>query len=300
MIDYHLLEALVTYAQVGTLAKTAQQLGVTQPAISHTMRHLEEQLGVQLFIRTPNKLYLSETGKYAAREAKKLLNSNLNFTQRVQQFNQNQATLTIAANAPGPLIVLRALKAPNVKIWPDFLTTDAAAMLADGQVTCVLLNHPLDTFDTTSVFLGTENMSVNLPADSPLAHYPTLHFKDLNDQTLMSPQGIGFWHRIYQEQMPDAKFIYQDRSQVYSEILNYSSLPFFTTNLTNPADDWGMGLPQDRIVKPLTDKLAHQQFYAVFLTRHQERLHPLIERLQDQWDRLDATATYSPDTPSSS
>ena len=62
MIDYHLLEALVTYAQVGTLAKTAQQLGVTQPAISHTMRHLEEQLGVQLFIRTPNKLYLSETG----------------------------------------------------------------------------------------------------------------------------------------------------------------------------------------------------------------------------------------------
>ncbi|MDT7013742.1 transcriptional regulator [Levilactobacillus namurensis] len=116
----------------------------------------------------------------------------------------------------------------------------------------------------------------------------------------MSPQGIGFWHRIYQEQMPDAKFIYQDQSQVYSEILNYSSLPFFTTNLTNPADDWGMGLPQDRIVKPLTDKLAHQQFYAAFLTRHQERLHPLIERLQDQWDRLDATATYSPDTPSSS
>ena len=43
------------------------------------MKKLEEQLGVKLFIRKPNKLYLSETGKYTAREAKKLLNDNLDF-----------------------------------------------------------------------------------------------------------------------------------------------------------------------------------------------------------------------------
>lgn len=290
MIDYHLLEALVTYAKVGTLAKTADQLGLTQPAISHAMHNLEAQLGVALFIRTPNKLYLSETGKYAAREAQKLLNSNVNFTQRVQRFDQNQSTLTIAANAPGPLIVLRALHADNVKIWPDFLTDDAASMLSDGQITCALLNFPLDTFDTTAVYLGTENMAVNLPANSPLADQDTLEYKDLQGQTLMSPQGIGFWHHIYHDLMPGAKFIYQDQSREYSEILNYSSLPFFTTNLTNRGDAWGSGLPKDRLVKPLTDKSAHQPFYANFLTRNQDRLTPLIEKLQDQWDQLDAIA----------
>ena len=54
------------------IAKTADVLDLTRPAVTHSMKKLEEQLGVKLFIRKPNKLYLSETGKYTAREAKKL------------------------------------------------------------------------------------------------------------------------------------------------------------------------------------------------------------------------------------
>ena len=43
---------------------------------------------MKLFIRKPNKLYLSETGKYTAREAKKLINDNLDFTKKVKQFDR--------------------------------------------------------------------------------------------------------------------------------------------------------------------------------------------------------------------
>lgn len=288
MIDYHLLAVLATYAQVGTLAKTAQKLGFTQPAISHSMQKLETDLGVALFIRQPNKLYLSETGKYAAREAKKVLNNNANFVTRVQRFSQNQATLTVAANAPGPLIVLRSLAPTNVQIQADFLVANVAESLTDEQVTCVLINHPLKAFDITSVYLGTEKMAVNLPADSPLANQPTLTFQDLRGQTLLSPQNIGFWQTIYHDQIPAAKLIYQDQSQEYSEILNYSRLPFFTTNLTNLNDEWGQHLPNDRLLKPLTDKVAHQRFYACFLSRNRQRVMPLVEQLQERWAQLDA------------
>ena len=78
MIENCLLEELVAYAKYGTIAKTAEFLDLTQPAVTHSMKKLEEELGVKLFIRKPNKLYLSETGKYTAREAKKLINDNLN------------------------------------------------------------------------------------------------------------------------------------------------------------------------------------------------------------------------------
>lgn len=79
MIENHLLEELVIFTKYGAVTKTAEVPGLTQPAVTHSMKKLEEQLGVKLFIRKPNKLYLSETGKYTAREAKKLLNDNLDF-----------------------------------------------------------------------------------------------------------------------------------------------------------------------------------------------------------------------------
>ncbi len=55
------------------------------------MKKLEDELGVKLFIR----LYLSETVKYTAREAKKLINDNLDFIEKVKQFEKDQTTLII-------------------------------------------------------------------------------------------------------------------------------------------------------------------------------------------------------------
>lgn len=83
MLENYLLEESVAYAKYGTIAKTAEVLGLTQPAVTHSMKKLEEELGVKLFIRKPNKLYLSKNGKYTAREAKKLINDNLDFTKKL-------------------------------------------------------------------------------------------------------------------------------------------------------------------------------------------------------------------------
>lgn len=87
MIDLYLLEELVTFARTGTLAKTAAELGLTQPAVTHSMKKLEGELHVQLFKREPNKIYLTETGKYAAREAKKVLDNNQNFVDKIKVFH---------------------------------------------------------------------------------------------------------------------------------------------------------------------------------------------------------------------
>lgn len=39
MVENYLLEELVTFAKVGTLAKTAEYLGLTQPAVTHSMKN---------------------------------------------------------------------------------------------------------------------------------------------------------------------------------------------------------------------------------------------------------------------
>ncbi|GIL32437.1 transcriptional regulator [Lactobacillus paragasseri] len=285
MIENYLLEELVTFAKYGTVAKTAEVLGLTQPAVTHSMKKLEEDLGVTLFIRKPNKLYLSETGKYTAREAKKLIDDNLDFTKRVKQFEKDQTTLIVGVNAPGPGIVLRSLHDQNIQIVSDLVESNFENLLADHQVTCLLLNFPIEDRDITSTYLGTESMSVNLPAECNLNQYKELSFKMLKGKTILSPSPIGFWTKIYQDEIPDSKIIFQNESSEYSEILQYSVLPFFTTNLTSLDSQWGLNLPNNRSVRPLKDEVAHQKFYACYLKQNKDRVQPLIEKLQDQWSK---------------
>ena len=285
MIENYLLEELVTFAKYGTVAKTAEVLGLTQPAVTHSMKKLEEDLGVTLFIRKPNKLYLSETGKYTAREAKKLIDDNLDFTKRVKQFEKDQTTLIVGVNAPGPGIVLRSLHDQNIQIVSDSVESNFENLLADHQVTCLLLNFPIENRDITSTYLGTESMSVNLPAECNLNQHKELSFKMLKGKTILSPSPIGFWTKIYQDEIPDSKIIFQNESSEYSEILQYSVLPFFTTNLTSLDSQWGLNLPNNRSVRPLKDEVAHQKFYACYLKQNKDRVQPLIEKLQDQWSK---------------
>ncbi len=287
MIENYLLAELVAFAKYGTIAKTAAALNLTQPAVTHAMKKLENELGVKLFIRQPNKLYLSETGKYTAREAKKLINDNKNFVQKVKQYEQNQTILVVAANAPGPTIVLNSLHDANVQLKDQLIEDNFEDLLSEHQVTCLLVNFPLQDRDIVSTYLGTESMSVNLPAQSNLATQKDLSFASLKGQTILSPNKIGFWAKIYQEEIPDGKIIYQDESTDYNDLLHYSVLPFFTTNLTKLDSHWGLNLPNNRTVRPLSDQRAHQKFYACYLKQNKERVRPLITKLQEQWAKYD-------------
>ncbi|MGO4109379.1 LysR family transcriptional regulator [Paenibacillus sp. YAF4_2] len=49
-------------AKTGSLSRAAEQLHITQPAVSHTIKQLESTLGGQLFFRTPRGVTLTTEG----------------------------------------------------------------------------------------------------------------------------------------------------------------------------------------------------------------------------------------------
>lgn len=287
MVENYLLEDLVAFAKYGTLAKAAQKLAVTQPALTRSMQKIEAELGVKLFKRQPNRLTLTETGRFAAQEAQKLLGANRAYNIKVKNFAKSHAKIAVAANAPGPLIVLRALEPANITICPKFLYHHFASLLMNKQFAMLLLNHPLKGAAFSSIYLGTEALALNVTEDSPLAKKKRLRFKELTGTTFLVALNVGFWGDIFAQKIPKAKFIYQNKSDEYSALLNHSNLPFFSTNLTPIDKLWGNGLPQDRLTIPFTDKIAHQKFYACFLRENAKHLMPLVHDLQDKWRTMD-------------
>ena len=73
MIDLFLIEQLDAFARNGTLSKAAEELMITQPALSRNMKRLESLMGISLFHRGNSKIFLNETGKVAAEYAARIL-----------------------------------------------------------------------------------------------------------------------------------------------------------------------------------------------------------------------------------
>lgn len=64
-MDITALEYFKRIAECGSLTKAARQLHITQPAMSTMLKKLEEELGVELFDRSPNRIYLNKAGEIA-------------------------------------------------------------------------------------------------------------------------------------------------------------------------------------------------------------------------------------------
>ena len=288
MIENYLLEELVAFAENGTLNKAAEKLNLSQPAITRGTKKLETELGITLFDRTPNKISLNETGKYAAEQAKKVLTTNQKFISQVRNFDNSYKEISIASIAPGPLIVLKNLEQKNLKIADTLLKNqDLESLLLENQFTCVVSNQPIKNSKIESAYLGMEHLIVQLNEFTNLASKKNVTFKELEGLSFLVLSYIGIWKEIIQDKIPDAKFLYQNDEANFNEIKNYSVFPFFTTNITRANRQWSNNMTSDRTPVEISDKEATQVFYANFLKENKKRLEPVVENWQGAWEKVD-------------
>ncbi len=69
------LECFVSLANTLNYVKTADQLGLTQPAVSKQIKSLENELGTRLFDRTTRFVSLTQVGQQFLPEASNILNT---------------------------------------------------------------------------------------------------------------------------------------------------------------------------------------------------------------------------------
>ena len=62
-INFELYRIFYVVANNGNITKASEELNISQPAISKSIKNLEDQLGGALFTRTKRGVILTEEGK---------------------------------------------------------------------------------------------------------------------------------------------------------------------------------------------------------------------------------------------
>ena len=104
----------------GSLTAAANVLCLTQSALSHAMKKLEQQLGTDIWLREGRRLRLTQAGQYVLGLANRVLPQLAQAEERLQQFAQGErGTLRIGMECHPCYQWLLTVVSPYLAAWPD-------------------------------------------------------------------------------------------------------------------------------------------------------------------------------------
>lgn len=120
MLDRNHLAIVEEVARLGSLTAAAAQLHVTQSALSHTIRKLEQQLGTEIWTREGRSLRPTQAGQYLLSVANRVLPQFQVAEERLRQYAQGErGTLRIGMECHPCYQWLLKIVAPYLARWPD-------------------------------------------------------------------------------------------------------------------------------------------------------------------------------------
>ena len=200
------LKALATFKtlfEVGSASGTARLLGITQSGVSRSLGQLEENLGIQLFLREKNRLI-------ATPEARELYDEILRLMGNIEELRHSVLALKEFGTSR-----LRIAAIPGLSF--GFVPRLVAMLLAENSHVSV----SLDMMSSHDVQSAVESSHadigfITLPATSP----------QLYSETLLTTEAVCLvpeTHLLAQRQVVDVK-------ELYDQHLVISNQPSISTN----------------------------------------------------------------------
>jgi len=188
------LRTILALAEYGSFIAAASLLKTSQPAVTRTVKHVEEVLGIKLFDRNTRSVQITDAGKEFAAVAARILN-DLKITLRSMRELSDQrrgqiiiSSIMSVANGKLPgLVSAYRLDHPGIELHVrdgvhGTVIEDVRSGAADFGIT--YLDDLPDPF--VSVRVGSEAFTVVLPRNHELARKRSLSLSDLKGAPLVS------------------------------------------------------------------------------------------------------------------
>jgi DNA-binding transcriptional LysR family regulator len=250
------LAAVRAVAEYRSFIAAAAHLGISQPALTLTIKRLEQTLGLPLFLRSTRRVAVTAAGREFVAMADRVLNDlKLGMRSLHEIAEQRRGQVIVSSLMPlgmSGVIAEYGRRFPGIEIQlreglQDDIIDDVRNGLADFGI-CYLGDLPASHLTES---LGTEAFWVILRADHPLARRRRIEFKALRDTALVSFPTSSAIRRLIDATATAAGFSLRHAVTV--------SLPLTLLNLVTagvgvavvPARRWPPGNHPDLVGRPL-------------------------------------------------
>ena len=177
-MDIKKIQALLAAVERGSLTSAACDLGYTQSGLTHMMNSLEDELGVELLVRSKSGVRLSHAGQELLPQLEKLSRAADELFRSAQQLRQrNTATLRLGAYSSIARHWVPQIMAEYRKVCPDTLvdlTMNGLRELYDAvrndELDCLMGSYDEELAQGLGwVPLWEDELVAVLPSSAPLA-----------------------------------------------------------------------------------------------------------------------------------
>lgn len=146
MINTNDLRSFLATAKTLHLTRAAKELGLSQPALSHSIKRLEEEVGEELFLRRKDGMILTKAGVYLLNHGQKILDDLISVSQYFKTGNaEKKQSLSLGIHpSVGSYVLpylLKDLKEFELSLHFG-LSKDVTAMVQDGKIDCAVAINP--------------------------------------------------------------------------------------------------------------------------------------------------------------
>ncbi|QEW19063.1 Hca operon transcriptional activator [Marinibacterium anthonyi] len=285
-LEFRHLRTIKAIHECGGLARAADQLNITQSALSHQIKGLEDQVGVELFVRRSKPMKLSAAGLRLLRLADQIL-------PQVEAAQEEFASLRAGKTGRMHIAiechacfewlfpVLEAFRKDWIDVDVDIrpgLAFDALPALLKEEVDLVVSSDPEDLpgvdfvelFDYAPVFVAS--------ARHPLAAKPFVEAEDFRGQTLITYPVDRSRLDVFSQLLIPAKVEPAAIRQV--ELTAVILLLVASNRGVAVLPDWvvrEVKYSSDYVTRPLTEAGITRRLYAAVRTEDREK--PFVQRL---------------------
>jgi LysR family transcriptional regulator, glycine cleavage system transcriptional activator len=148
------LMAFDAAARLGSFSRAAEELAITQSAVSQQVQKLEEHVGQQLFLRTGSGVKLTAAGEILAATVRDTLTRLASGLERIEPYrNKNSVILGVPADfAHGwlaPRLAALQAMAPGFEVW--LVVTKELREIDQVDVDLVVSRRPIQSADVECV-----------------------------------------------------------------------------------------------------------------------------------------------------
>jgi LysR family transcriptional regulator for metE and metH len=285
-IEFRHLRTIKAIHEAGGLAKAADQLNITQSALSHQVKGLEDQAGVELFVRRSKPLKLSAAGKRLLRLAEQVLpqiEATLAEFTGLRDGKSGRMHIAIECHACFEWLfpVLEYFRSDwqdvDVDIRPG-LAFDALPALMKEEVDLVVSSDPeeiegvefIELFDYAPVFVASK--------DHPLAKKDYIDAADFRGETLITYPVERARLDIFSQLLIPSKI--EPAAVRQAELTAVILLLVASNRGVSVLPDWvvrEVKYSSDYVTRPLTQNGLTRRLYAAI--RSDERDKPYMQRL---------------------